>query len=104
MSAFAAAMDAIFLDPNMAADALWFDQGAGPGVPCRVIRSAPDEVTDYGGARIRSETTLLDVRVAEIATVRSGDEFLLGTSRFRVQGAPVRDRDQLIWSVDTVPV
>lgn len=103
MNAFSAAMDAIFADANMAADALWLDRGFGVGVACRVIRRAPDDVTDYGSARIRSETTVLEVRTSEIPVPRAGDVFVLGEERFRVQGAPLRDRERLLWTIDTVP-
>lgn len=103
MTAFSAAMNAIFADANMAADALWLDQGLPEAVPCRVIRRAPDDVTDFGGARIWSETTTFDIRCAEIPNILPGDEIRIGEDRFKVQGKPVRDRDRLIWTVDTVP-
>lgn len=97
-------MDAIFADANMAADALWLDQGFGPGTACRVIRKAPDDVAEFGSSRLRSETTLFDVRVSEIADVRAGDLIVLGDERFKVQGSPRRDRERLVWTLDVVPV
>lgn len=44
MNAFAAAIDLLFEDPNMAVDALYRAGGAGSGTPVRVIRKAPDQL------------------------------------------------------------
>ncbi len=102
MNAFAAAMDAIFMDANMAADATWTPQGGAP-LPVRVIRKAPDEMTTFGATRILSETTLVDVRVSEMASVKSGDTIIIGTDTFTIQGEPKRDRERLVWSLELVP-
>jgi hypothetical protein len=103
MTVFAAAMDAIFADANMAVDALWLEQGFGPGVACRVVRRAPDEVTDFGQGRFRSETTTVDVRVSEVPAPAPGDILVIGQDRFRVQGDPDRDSERLLWSLNLVP-
>lgn len=84
----------------MAADATWQDQGAGPLVPCRVIRRSPDELTDYGQSRVWTETTSVDVRVSEIANPRGGDKIAIGAETFTVQGTPRRDRERLVWTLD----
>lgn len=100
MSTFAAAIELIFADPNMAADALWLPAGVPPGQPVRVIRRAQDEVTDYGGARIWSETSRVDVRVSDVPAPAPGDVVEIAGERFTVQGEPLRDREQLVWAVD----
>ncbi len=100
MSIFSAAIDAIFTDANMAADATWQVQGAGPVSSCRIIRKSPDSLTDYGGAQIRSETTVVDVRVSEWADPRAGDTLVIGAEAFVVQGRPVRDRERLVWTLN----
>jgi len=102
MTAFAAAMDAIFQDANMAADATWSPQGGAP-LPVRVIRKAPDELTSFGAARILSDTTLVDVRVSEVANPRPGDAITIGPDTFTIQGEPKRDRERLIWTLELVP-
>ncbi|HHN73161.1 MAG TPA: hypothetical protein ENK13_03635 [Thermopetrobacter sp.] len=101
MTAFAAAMDAIFADINMAVDATWYPAGGAP-VPVRVIRKAPDEVTSFGAAQILSETTLVDVRVSEMATPKPGDGISIGADNFAIQGEPKRDRDRLTWTLELV--
>lgn len=104
MSVFAAAMGTIFADANMAADAVWKAGGIGPDVACRVIRRAPDEVTDFGGGRFRSATTVVDVQVSAIGTPAPGDTVTIGAEVFRVQGDPLRDSERLVWTLDMVPV
>jgi len=102
MSAFAAAMDAIFADANMAADATWTSQGGAP-LPVRVIRKAPDEMTSFGAARILSDTTLIDVRVSEMTGPKPGDTIIIGPDTFTIQGEPKRDRERLVWTLELVP-
>jgi hypothetical protein len=103
MSAFAAALDRIFGNPVLALDAFWISAGTTEEHPVRVIRRAPDRLTDFGGARILSETTTIDVRVADLPAPRPGDLILLGTESFVIQGEPVRDRERLVWTLDLRP-
>ncbi len=104
MTAFAAAIAAIFRDPNMAADAVYRAQGLPPDVPCRIIRRSPDELTDFGAARVRSETTQVDVRVAEVPTPANGDRIIIGAETFAVQGDPLQDRERLVWTLNLRPL
>jgi hypothetical protein len=103
MSIFATAMDAIFTDPNMAVDALWLAEGEPPGVPVRLIRRAPDVETQFGAARILSETTIFDARCSEVPTIARGDKLVVGSEEFIVQGEPKRDRERLTWTINTRP-
>jgi len=102
VNAFAAAMDAIFSDANMAVEATWTPQGGAP-LPVRVIRKAPDELTSFGAARILSDTTLVDVQVSEVPSVKSGDTIIIGPDTFTIQGEPKRDRERLIWTLELMP-
>lgn len=97
MSVFSAAVDMIFTDQNMAADALW------QGVPVRVMRRAPDGIRDFGGGRVTSATTLVDVRVSEVPSPEKGDLVSIGDEHFIVQGTPQRDTERLIWACDLRP-
>ena len=103
MTAFSAAVDAIFGDPNMAADAAWTVQGRGVAVACRVITKRPDDVVEFGAARIATQTTVVDVRVSEVATPTDGDWITIGSETFVVQGKPIRDRERLVWTVELLP-
>jgi|AMFO01.1.fsa_nt_gi hypothetical protein len=99
MTAFAAAMDAIFADVHLAVDATWYPAGGAPQ-PIRVIRKAPDEVTSFGAAQILSETTLVDVRTSEMLDPKPGDGISIGADNFTIQGEPKRDRDRLLWTLE----
>lgn len=103
MLAFSAAIDAIFGDPNMAADAIYRPCGGGAGTPCRVIRAMPDQVNDFGSASIVSDSMRLDVRVSEIAAPQNGDTITVDAEVFVIHGDPRRDRLRLVWQIDVLP-
>ena len=69
-------------------------------VTVRVVARRADAVTDFGDARLWSETTRLDLRVAEVANPRPGDRIIIADEAFVVQGEPVRDRERLFWKLD----
>lgn len=104
MTAFSAAIDAIFRDPNMAADAVFRACGSMTEVPCRVVQVMPDTVADYGAATIVSDSMRIDVRVSEIPAPTEGAQFTIDGEVFEVQGAPQRDRLRLAWRIDLVPL
>lgn len=104
MTAFSAAIDAIFADPNMAADAVWRGcRAPHVAVPCRVILTRPDLQQTYGDARITSDTTMLDVRVSEVAAPSAGDTVTIAGEVLVIQGEPARDRERLAWKCEAVP-
>jgi hypothetical protein len=102
MSAFAAAVDALFADPSIATAAIYTPDG-GIATPIRVVLRRPDSVTDFGGAQVWSETTRVDLRVSDVASPRPGDTLAIGGEMFVIQGEPVRDRERLVWTVDLRP-
>jgi hypothetical protein len=101
-SAFAPAIDALFTDPHIARDAVYVSEGGAP-VLVRVVARRADAVTDFGDARLWSETPRLDRRVAEVPNPRPGDRIEIDGAAFLVQGEPVRDRERLVWTVDLRP-
>ncbi len=56
MSAFAAAVGALFADPNIGRDAVYIAEGGAP-ILVRVVARRADAITDFGDARLWSETT-----------------------------------------------
>ena len=102
MSAFAAAVGALFADPNIGKDAVYTPEGGAP-VLVRVVARRADSVTDFGDARLWSETSRVDLRVAEVPAPRPGDRIEIEGDAFLIQGEPVRDREQLVWTVDLRP-
>ena len=102
MSAFAAAVGALFADPNVGRDAVFIADGGAP-VLVRVVARRADAISDFGDARLWSETTRIDLRVAEVANPRPGDRVEIDSEAFLIQSEPVRDREQLVWTVDLRP-
>ena len=103
MSVFAAAMDRIFTHAAMAAPALWISATTSEERPIRVIRRAPDRVTDFGAGRFVSDTMVVDVRVTDLPAPRPGDVIVIGADSHVIQGEPLRDRERLIWTLDLRP-
>jgi hypothetical protein len=102
MSAFAAAVGALLADPNMGRDAVYIAEGGAP-VLVRIVARRADAVTDFGDARLWSETTRVDLRVAEVPNPRPGDRLEIDADAFLIQGEPVRDRERLVWTLDLRP-
>ena len=102
MTAFAMALDALFADGNIGADAVYTPEGGAP-VLIRVVTRRADDITSFGDARLWSETTRVDLRVAEVPAPRPGDRIEIDGEAFLIQGEPVRDRERLVWAVDLRP-
>ena len=102
MSALFKALTRLFADPNLSREAT-YQSADGEPFPVRVIARRADAITDFGDARLWSETTRFDVRVNEVASPRPGDRLVLDGETFVVQGEPVRDRERLVWTLDTRP-
>ncbi|MAY89484.1 MAG: hypothetical protein CML02_22550 [Pseudooceanicola sp.] len=99
MTAFAAIVDALFSDPNIGREAVYIADG-GALVLVRVVSRQADSITNFGDARLWSETTRIDLRVADVANPRPGDRIEIDGDAFLIQGEPVRDRERLVWTVD----
>jgi len=102
MSAFAAAVGALFADGNIGRDAVYIADGGAPVLVRLIVRRA-DDVTEFGDARLWSETTRVDLRVAEVANPRPGDRVEIDGDTFLIQGEPDRDRERLVWTLDLRP-
>ena len=102
MSVFAAAIDNLFADPNIARDVTYIADGGAPKL-IRVVTRRADEVTSFGAARLWSEATRVDLRVAEVLNPRPGDRIELEGEAFLIQGEPVRDRERLVWTINLRP-
>jgi hypothetical protein len=103
MSAFAAAVGALFVDPSIGRDAVYIADGGVPQL-VRIVARRADAITDFGDARLWSETTRIDLLVAEVPAPRPGDRIEIDGEAFLIQGEPVRDRERLVWTVDLRPV
>ena len=102
MTVVAMALDALFADDNIGCEAVYTPEGGAP-VLVRAVARRADETTGFGDARLWSETTRLDLRVAEVPQPRPGDRIEIDGEPFLIQGEPVRDRERLVWTVDLRP-
>ena len=102
MTAFAAIVNALFSDPNIGREAVYIADGGAP-VLVRVVSRQADAITDFGDARLWSETTRIDLRLADVANPRPGDRVEIDGEAFLIQGEPVRDRERLVWTLDLRP-
>jgi len=102
MSVFIAAIDNVFWDPNIARDAVYVADGGTP-VLVRVVLRRADEITEFGSARLWSDSTRVDLRVAEVPNPRPGDRVEIDAEAFLIQGEPVRDRERLVWTLNLCP-
>ena len=102
MTAFADALALLFADSNISVE-VWYRDGAGQFIRARGILRRPDEITEFGSARLLSDTTRIDVRVADIPNPRPQEQILIGEETFLIQGEPRRDRERLIWTIDLSP-
>lgn len=98
MTAFAAAIDALFTDPNLGLAATFTADGGAP-VPVRAIARRPDRIVAFGDARLASDSTLFELRVGEVADPRPGDRLDVGGDTYVLFGEPVRDAERLVWTV-----
>ena len=81
MTVFAAALDALFADAHLARDVVYTAEG-GSSALVRAILRRPDDITNFGEARIWSETTRLDLRLAEVPNPRPGDRLEMDGDAF----------------------
>jgi hypothetical protein len=103
MTAFAAALDMLFRDPNLSTPALYQQTGVGAERAIRVMRRNPDRMVEFGAARLLSDSVTLDVRISDCPELAAGDRFEIVGEIFVVQGAPKRDRERLVWTVELLP-
>ena len=103
MTAFAAAINTLFADPNLGRDALYRAGGAGPDIPVSVILRAPDRFTSFNQSRFVASTTLIDLRVSDVASPEPGDTIMIDDVAYEVSGDPVRDTDRLTWICEVRP-
>lgn len=102
MTAFAAIVDALFSDPNIGREAVYIADGGAPSL-VRIVSRQADAISDFGDARLWSETTRIDLRLAEVPNPSPGDRIEIAGNAFLIQGEPVRDRERLVWTVDLRP-
>jgi hypothetical protein len=100
MTAFAAAIDVLFADPNVARDAVWRAGGSAEGIAIRIIRKAPDQTVSFGESRAILTATLIDVRRSEVASPAIGDTLDIEGETFEIIASPMIDGLGLVWTCE----
>lgn len=100
MTAFAAALDALFADPNLSVAATWRPGGTSAGVPVRVVRLSPDRIASFGESRLVTDAVHLEIRVTDAPELARGDVIEIDGEAFEIIGEPLRDRERLLWTVE----
>lgn len=103
MSIFAAAINDLFGDVNLAQEVTWRAGGGGSGVSVRVITKRPDQVGSFGDSRAVLPTMLIDVRRSEVAEPATGDTVEIDGNLFEVIAAPTLDSLRLVWTCEAAP-
>jgi hypothetical protein len=99
MTAFQEMIDALFADPAVARTVLYTPVAGTPKTIRGVIKS-PDRIVDVRDIAIHTPTLVVDVRVSDVPVPNEGDILTIGTLLYAVQGEPVRDAENLIWTLD----
>jgi hypothetical protein len=99
MTAFQEMIDALFANSAMART-VTYTPVAGLPQTIRAVMKSPDRVIDVRDIAIHTPTLVVDVRVSDIATPQEGDLLTIGTLLYAVQGEPVRDAENLVWTLD----
>ena len=102
MNAFSDAIDMIFIDPNVAEDAVWRAGGSGPAFTVRIIRNVPDETVRFGSSRAILPTVIIAVRVRDVAQPAAGDTAEIADTRFEIIAQPTKDRAGLVWGCEAI--
>lgn len=101
--AFSTVINLLFEDPHLSVPVLYLQSGNGSEQAVRVMRRGPDRLVEFGAARLVSDSVVLDVRVSDCPELAAGDRFEIAGEIFVVQGAPQRDRERLVSTVELLP-
>ena len=68
--------------------------------PVCVVAQRGDAITEFGDAWLWSETTRIDLRVAEVSNPHPGDRIGFSGEAFVIQGEAVRNAERMIWTLN----
>lgn len=98
MDVFAAAIDDLFADPNLAVDAVYQPPTGGDGTACRIMLRRADETVEFGGSKLVAGSVIIEIRAAELSAPAKGGRFAVGEIVYSVTAVPRQpDPDRLIW-------
>ena len=91
-------LDALF--DRLGLDAVY--RANGEDIPVKVVLKSPDQIVDFGEARIHTPTNMMEVRIKDVVNPKAGDEIILDGATYHVQGAPVQDTHRLVWKLEAL--
>jgi len=83
MTVFDTALDTLFLDPNLGADATYTPSGGSPSA-VRVVVEHDVELVSVGVSDVSDRRTVIGVRKSDIASPGRGDTILVGSTTYTV--------------------
>ena len=99
MSAFQEMIDALFSNSSLARDIV-YTPVSGTARTIRAVIKSPDRIVDVREMAIHTPTLVVDVRVSDVPDPAEGDTLTIGMLIYAVQGEPLRDTENLIWTLD----
>ena len=97
MTAFDAAFDDLFADPNMAVAVTY------QGRPVSALVRRPDRDIEFSDITVQTSTAVFEIRRHDVPAPLAGDIIVHDGDSFVVQGEPHLDAERLIWTLDTRP-
>lgn len=97
MTAFAAAIDDLFADPNMAVTVSY------QGRPVRALVRRPDRDVEFSDITVHTSSAVFEIRRREVPAPQAGDVIIHDGDSFVVQGEPRLDAERLVWTIPVRP-
>ncbi|TAN62801.1 MAG: hypothetical protein EPN20_10560 [Magnetospirillum sp.] len=97
MTAFEAALDDLFVDPNLAATVTY------QGRSIRALVRRPDRDVEFADITVQTSTALFEIRRHDVAAPVAGDIIVHDGDSFVVQGEPRLDAERLVWTTTVRP-
>jgi len=97
MTAFEAAIDDLFADPNMAVTVSYL------GRPVRALVRRPDRDIEFSDITVHTATAVFEIQRREVPAPVAGDVIVHDGDSFVVQGEPRLDAERLVWTIDVRP-
>ena len=84
-------------------DATYTPDG-GSAAAIKIMVRQPDQIVDIGSSQILTETTLMELRVSEVADPNEGDVITYDSVNYVVDSEPKReDSARLVWTLNVRP-
>lgn len=98
-TAFAAAVDVLFADPNLSVPGTFTASPLGSPIAVRVVLTQNDPIIQFGEVGVRSPGVKLLLKVTEVGNPKEGDTVTVGSTTYIIRDAR-RDPHNLEWTLD----